>query len=325
MLSSFLFFCRKMLDPEDVETIAVVTGACLVAVVIGMVAKNSPPWWNIGLFFDWVVAAVAGGGAALVNNYAGTTKRFDSCVQMAANISMQTNNTVAPSRQVCGEQWNNNLGFPKSDDEMITDGELVVIGVLVSVGLFSGSLIYFTKVAVPLDQKPRGWSVWHDQHNAYLALALAAAITELVYVSLRRSLGLWASLSPANTSDYIHTLLGASMLPFRLLTGTRASVRVCVSVCACVCHSDDLIMKDEWYEAFRWSAATVLLFVGVCHCRIRAAAARCGVVVPFRARIVCVCNDDSVLPLLCWQNGDLQGRSREGLEAYPRPVLPGHR
>eukprot|EP00729_Bicosta_minor_P017493 gene17493-2926_t len=178
-----------MLDPEDVETIAVVTGACLVAVVIGMVAKNSPPWWNIGLFFDWVVAAVAGGGAALVNNYAGTTKRFDSCVQMAANISMQTNNTVAPSRQVCGEQWNNNLGFPKSDDEMITDGELVVIGVLVSVGLFSGSLIYFTKVAVPLDQKPRGWSVWHDQHNAYLALALAAAITELVTSGMKHFAG----------------------------------------------------------------------------------------------------------------------------------------
>ena len=173
----------------DVETIAVASASCLVVVVIGIVTKYNPPWWNNNLWLDWIVAAVAGGGAAFTNNYALTTKRYDSCAQTAANQSLQTNRTVAPSRQVCGEQWNNNLGFPKALEEMITDGELIVIGLLVSVGLFSFTTLYFTKVAVPLDGKPRGWSVWHDQHNAYLALGLAAAVTELMTSGMKHFAG----------------------------------------------------------------------------------------------------------------------------------------
>ena len=178
-----------MVDAEDVETIAVVAASSVVAVVIAVVSRHNPPWWDNRIWLDWILAATAGGAAAAVNNFAATSTRYDACAAMAANSTQRANRTVAPSRELCGEQWNNNLGFPKATDEMITDGELIVIGLLISMGLFSLSLLYFTKVAVPLDGKQRGWSVWHDQHNAYLALALAAAVTELMTSGMKHFAG----------------------------------------------------------------------------------------------------------------------------------------
>lgn len=109
----------------------------------------------------------------------------------------------APSRDSCGDRYNNELAYPLAEKETVTTAELLVVIVVVPLAIFFISHMYYRCKGTTQ------FSCWHDTHNAGLALAQAVATGQLTvelfkkFAGVQRQVPSMPILSKANLECWL--------------------------------------------------------------------------------------------------------------------------
>lgn len=155
----------------------------VVGLVLIVVARFKPTWWHWELFLDWGGTAAISVTSVLVDDLVTAVNRYDACVSYLQNTTPNGTAMPAPSRDSCGDRYNNELAYPLAEKETVTTAELLVVIVVVPLAIFFISHMYYRCKGTTQ------FSCWHDTHNAGLALAQAVATGQLTVEIFKKFAG----------------------------------------------------------------------------------------------------------------------------------------